>query len=85
MNRPVIKAATSFLGLGVMTSDVYINGGGGKEWYTNQNNFFRQIRHFVIDMRDVHKDPSGLPTAGIHWQMAQVTRYNFLSNPCHIS
>ena len=37
-------------------------------WYTNQNNFFRQVRNFVIDL-------TGLPATtgtGIHWQVAQV-------------
>jgi glucan 1,3-beta-glucosidase len=38
-------------------------------WYTNQNNFFRQIRNFHIDTTAM---PVGVG-AGIHWQVAQAT------------
>jgi glucan 1,3-beta-glucosidase len=53
----------------VLDTDPYIPGGDGKQWYTNQNNFFRQIRNFVIDVTD---QPLGVG-AGIHWQVAQAT------------
>ncbi len=34
---PTIKAAKSFVGLGVVSSDVYTGGNGGaEEWYINQ-------------------------------------------------
>lgn len=48
-------------------SDPYMEGGAN--WYTNQNNFFRQIRNFVIDLTAMP------PTAGagIHWQVGQAT------------
>ena len=47
----------------------------GKQWYTNQNQFFRQIRNFVFDMTDMplstaDNDQPYVPT-GIHWQAAQ--------------
>ncbi|KAF3902585.1 hypothetical protein ABW21_db0207765 [Orbilia brochopaga] len=76
VNRPVIRAAGSFVGLGVISSDVYIPGASGAEWYINQNNFLRQIRNFNIDLRQVpNAMPSmdGVPPAGIHWQVAQAT------------
>lgn len=38
--------------------------------YTNQNNFFRQVRNFVIDLT---RTPSNAATTGIHWQVAQAT------------
>lgn len=40
-----------------------------RNWYTNQNNFYRQIRNFILDL-------TAMPVtagAGIHWQVAQAT------------
>ncbi|KAJ3493593.1 hypothetical protein NLG97_g4634 [Lecanicillium saksenae] len=39
ISRPVIKVAPSFVGLGVISSDVYIEGGNGASWYINQGMF----------------------------------------------
>lgn len=44
--------------------------GGGNNWFTNQNNFFRQVRNFVIDLTRV---PPNVGATGIHWQVAQAT------------
>jgi hypothetical protein len=38
-------------------------------WYTNQNNFFRSVRNFIIDTT---AQPAETGT-GIHWQVAQAT------------
>ncbi|KIM94816.1 glycoside hydrolase family 55 protein, partial [Oidiodendron maius Zn] len=65
--HPSIIAAPKFVGLGVITSDVYL--GGTAEWYINTNNFLRQIRYFVIDLTQC--TTSGV--IGIHWQVAQAT------------
>jgi hypothetical protein len=65
---PVILAAKSFVGLGVITSDVYT--GDDQEWYVNQNNFLRSIKNFIIDIRLT--DPTAY-ISGIHWQVAQGT------------
>ncbi|KAA8650192.1 uncharacterized protein ATNIH1004_002873 [Aspergillus tanneri] len=65
---PTILAAASFVGLGVITSDVYV--GDQEEWYINQNNFLRHIRNFKIDI--TRTDPSAYVCA-IHWQVAQGT------------
>ncbi|KAK5017179.1 hypothetical protein LTR39_001690, partial [Cryomyces antarcticus] len=67
LNLPTIKASAGFQGIAVIDSDPYADG--GVNWYTNQNNFFRQIRNFVIDLTAMP------PTAGagIHWQVAQAT------------
>ena len=65
---PTILAASSFVGLGVITSDVYT--GGNTEYYVNTNNFYRNIKNFKIDIRNTN------PTAyvcAIHWQVAQAT------------
>jgi hypothetical protein len=56
--------AGSFSGLGVISSDVYVEGGNGASWYINQNNFYRQVRNFVIDMTD---GPKNDYIAGLHW------------------
>ncbi|KAK4141196.1 pectate lyase superfamily protein-domain-containing protein [Dichotomopilus funicola] len=75
-NLPVIKAAASFVGLGVISTDVYVpNGGTGidgnsKEWYINTANFYRQIRNFVIDITATDQ---GAYVAALHYQVAQAT------------
>jgi glucan 1,3-beta-glucosidase len=64
---PVIKGAASFEGMALIDSDPYNDD--GSNWFTNQNNFFRQIRNFVIDLTDMDQSAG----AGIHWQVAQAT------------
>lgn len=68
LSLPTIKAAAGFQGMAVIDADPYLDTGAN--WYTNQNNFFRQIRNFVIDVTAM--DPSTGGT-GIHWQVAQAT------------
>lgn len=63
---PTIVAAASFVGLGVISSDVY--SGPTTEWYLNTNNFLRSIRNFEIDIRAT---PQNGQVCGIHWQVAQ--------------
>lgn len=63
---PTLKAASEFTGIAVIDADPYDQG---VNWWTNQNNFFRQVRNFKIDL-------TGLPKStgtGIHWQVAQAT------------
>jgi glucan 1,3-beta-glucosidase len=67
LSPPTLKAAANFQGMAVIDSDPYDNF--GNNWYTNQNNFFRQVRNFVIDLTAM---PPSLG-AGIHWQVAQAT------------
>jgi hypothetical protein len=67
VSPPTLKAAADFAGMAVIDADPYDDT--GKNWWTNQNNFFRQVRNFVIDL-------TGMPAevgAGIHWQVAQAT------------
>jgi glucan 1,3-beta-glucosidase len=66
-NMPTLKASANFEGMGVIDADPYIPGGNGANWYTNQNNFYRQIRNFVIDITQTKA------AAGIHWQVSQAT------------
>ncbi|KAJ7157275.1 exo-beta-1,3-glucanase [Mycena filopes] len=68
---PTLLAAATFTDMAVIDADPYIPGGNGGQWYTNQNNFFRSIRNFVIDVTRV---PAPLAQGtGIHWQVAQAT------------
>ncbi|RMJ21385.1 hypothetical protein PHISP_07749, partial [Aspergillus sp. HF37] len=68
LNVLTILAASSFVGLGVITSDVYVSD--TEEWYLNTSNFLRNIKNFKIDIRLT--DPSAYVCA-IHWQVAQGT------------
>jgi glucan 1,3-beta-glucosidase len=67
VNMPTILAAPEFEGMAVLDADPYDDS--GNNWFTNQNNFFRQIRNLVIDLRQMPMDRG----AGIHWQVAQAT------------
>jgi len=55
-------------GIGLVDSDPYANS--GNSWWVNQDNFYRQVRNFIIDTTRV--DASKTAT-GIHWQVAQAT------------
>jgi glucan 1,3-beta-glucosidase len=71
LNPPTIQVSPKFqnvIGLAVLDADIYIPSGSGNEWYANQNNFYRQVRNFIIDMTN-----APLNAAGIHWQIAQAT------------
>ncbi len=67
LNMPTLKATASFEGMGLIDADPYIPGGNGANWFTNQNNFFRQVRNFVIDIS------AAKSAAGVHWQVSQAT------------
>ncbi|KAE9406731.1 exo-beta-1,3-glucanase [Gymnopus androsaceus JB14] len=70
-NPPTLLASPSFVGMAVIDADPYLPNGGGAQWYTNQNNFFRSVRNFVIDVRQVAATND--QGTGIHWQVAQGT------------
>jgi hypothetical protein len=67
VSPPTLKAAASFQGMAVIDSDPYDDN--GTNWWVNQNNFFRQVRNFVIDLTAMPATAG----AGIHWQVAQAT------------
>jgi glucan 1,3-beta-glucosidase len=67
LHMPSIIGAPGFSDLGLLDSDPYYPG--GVSWYANQNNFFRQVRNFVLDTTRM---PMGFGN-GIHWQVAQAT------------
>jgi glucan 1,3-beta-glucosidase len=66
-DRPVIKGDPSFSGMALIDSDPYTDE--GVNWYINQNNFFRSVRHVVVDLTAMPMSTG----AGIHWQVAQAT------------
>ncbi|EUC54837.1 Exo-beta-1,3-glucanase, partial [Rhizoctonia solani AG-3 Rhs1AP] len=69
-NPPTLLAAATFTGMAVIDADPYIPGGGGAQWWVNQNNFFRSTRNFIIDLRRV---PAANSATGLHWQVSQAT------------
>ncbi|GJD05036.1 lysM domain-containing protein [Colletotrichum higginsianum] len=75
IDRPVLVASKSFIGLGVLSTDEYTGGGTGpdghdQQWYVNTANFYRQIRNIIIDVRPA---PPSQETACLHYQVAQAT------------
>lgn len=67
VSPPTLKAAPGFQGMAVIDANPY-DDFGNNAW-TNQNNFFRQVRNFIIDLT---AQPPSTGT-GIHWQVAQAT------------
>ncbi|KIM34208.1 glycoside hydrolase family 55 protein [Serendipita vermifera MAFF 305830] len=74
-NRPTIVAASNFNGFAVIDADPYIPGGGGAQYWVNQNNFFRAIRGINLDLTRI---PPSVPANGIHWQVSQATSLSFV-------
>ncbi|RWA10633.1 hypothetical protein EKO27_g4493 [Xylaria grammica] len=76
-DMPIIKGCDKFQGIALFDVDPYIPGASGRQWYINQNQFFRQIRNFRFDLNDMpestaENDQDLVPT-GIHWQVSQAT------------
>ncbi|KAL4781792.1 pectate lyase superfamily protein-domain-containing protein [Aspergillus varians] len=73
-NWPTIRAAGSFVGLGVLSTNQYVGGtgpdGSDAEYYVNTARFYSQIRNLRIDITAT--DPSAYVCA-IHYQVAQAT------------
>ncbi|KAH8117300.1 exo-beta-1,3-glucanase [Phellopilus nigrolimitatus] len=67
---PTLLAAASFTGMAVIDADPYIPGASGAQWYINQNNFYRSVRNFVIDLTRM---PATTSATGLHWQVSQAT------------
>jgi len=68
VDPPTLVASPNFKLSYMIQSDPYATT--GLNWWTNQNNFFRQVRNFVLDMTQA---PDSLAVVGIHWQVAQAT------------
>ena len=70
-NLPVLKAKSTFSGLGIIDGDQYEPGNAaGVLGFGATNVFWRQIRNFVIDMTAI---PATSSATGIHWPTAQAT------------
>jgi len=65
---PIIRGTSTFFGIGLFDSDPYLPY--AVSWFQNQNNFWRHVRNFVIDMTLM---PTNGQVNGIHWQVAQGT------------
>ena len=63
---PTLKGASNFVGVAIIDSDP--KDSNNNNWWTNQNNFYRQVRNFKIDLTGM-----GNSGTGIHWQVAQAT------------
>ncbi|KAI4719157.1 glycoside hydrolase family 55 protein [Aureobasidium sp. EXF-10727] len=66
-NLPVILGLPNFYGIALLDSDPYL--AFGFSWWANQNNMWRQVRNFVLDIRQI---PPGVAHC-LHWQVAQGT------------
>ncbi|KAI4730984.1 glycoside hydrolase family 55 protein [Aureobasidium sp. EXF-10728] len=66
-NLPVIMGLPNFYGIALLDSDPYL--AFGFSWWANQNNMWRQVRNFVLDIRQI---PPGVAHC-LHWQVAQGT------------
>ncbi|KAG8819818.1 hypothetical protein FRC19_009502 [Serendipita sp. 401] len=71
-NRPTLIAAASFQGMAVIDADPYTADG---QYWVNQNNFFRAVRNFNIDLTRM---PVASTATGLHWQVAQATSLAFV-------
>ncbi|KAH8696483.1 pectate lyase superfamily protein-domain-containing protein [Talaromyces proteolyticus] len=49
-NDQPTKGSANFTRIVLIDTDPYISGGDGAEWHINQNQFYRQIRNFVLDL-----------------------------------
>ncbi|EGN96215.1 glycoside hydrolase family 55 protein [Serpula lacrymans var. lacrymans S7.3] len=67
-NPPTVIASSNFSGIAVFDADPY--DADGANWYVNQDNFYRSIRNFVIDLTEM---PASATATGIHWQVSQST------------
>ena len=68
---PVLKATSTFSGLGVIDGDQYEPGNAaGVLGFGATDVFWRQVRNFVIDMTAI---PASSGATGIHWPTAQAT------------
>lgn len=74
-NLPRLQAASNFdasKNLALLDADPYIPNGNGAGFYTNQNNFYRQIRNLIVDLTQAPEaGPNGENVNGVHWQVAQ--------------
>jgi glucan 1,3-beta-glucosidase len=76
-DKPTIKGLPSFAGIALIETNPYVPGGNGTQWYDGQQQYYRQIRNFVLDMTEMPRfntqgNQTYVPT-GIHWQVSQAS------------
>lgn len=75
-NVPQLVASPRFVGLGLLSTDVYVSNGGigpdglSLEWYIDTGRFYSQIRNLNIDIRRTNAHAN---ICGLHYQVAQAT------------
>ncbi|EPE25182.1 Pectin lyase-like protein [Glarea lozoyensis ATCC 20868] len=67
-NLTILHATSDFKGFGLIDGNRY--AAGGKLGFGSTNLFYRQVRNFVFDTRNVSAESS---VTGIHWPTAQAT------------
>lgn len=88
-DRPIINGCRDFKGSALIDVNPYLSNasypdGAGINWYLNQNQFFRQIRNFVLDLTEMGAEAviqggQNMVPTGIHWQVSQAcSLYNIL-------
>ena len=74
-NMPRLQGAADFNftgNLALLDADPYIPNGNGANWFTNQNNFYRQIRNLIVDMTQMPEaGPDGQEVNGNHCSKAE--------------
>ncbi|KAI6371097.1 hypothetical protein MCOR25_004031 [Pyricularia grisea] len=66
-NPPILKATSNFQGFGLIDANPYYTG--DLNW-ASVNNFYKQIRNFVIDTTNI---PAQTAATGVHWPTSQAT------------
>lgn len=66
MSPPSIVASSSFVGMGVLTSEAFTSGAA--EWFLNSNSQLRSIRNVVVDLQWA---PAEAYVVGVHWQASR--------------
>ncbi|KAM0272162.1 hypothetical protein ACHAQH_008839 [Verticillium albo-atrum] len=80
-NRPIMKAAKFFVGLGIFSTNKYYGDDQQDEakqdhaWHINTGIFWGQIRNFVIDISGAYKK---VMMTGIHYQVSQATSLQYV-------
>jgi hypothetical protein len=80
---PTIRTSAGFSGIAAIDADPYLASGKPSftslfflsdslvgNMYVNQDNFFRSVRNFVIDLTP---QPASNSATGLHWQVSQAT------------
>lgn len=71
--RPILKATSNFVGLGLIDGNRYRSD--GNQGWPSTNVFFRQIRNLILDLTAI---PANVAATGIHWPTSQATSLQYI-------